>query len=190
MGDQAKINLMVNNRKFALRFEDAVAVIGTLKERGCTEAARVVTGTLTEAVRDLYLEVKRVRGITTDGSAQAREETEEERLRLTEELIEALGERYGRGSKPAARPGEFDFREFVSQNGDVALFCFRADTGEGWLLKDNLWKKFVEPDELPRGHYEFIVAGLRSYRVFRVNRVTGATWNLHVEQWVHVEEPK
>jgi hypothetical protein len=90
--------------------------------------------------------------------------------------------------------GKDDYRLHLVRLGNnrLAVLRYRVTTGETWALGDgNAYVKLAESGAVPPGNYDIVTAGAEAeYAAFRIDRRSGATWQLRNNKWVPVKEPK
>jgi hypothetical protein len=66
---------------------------------------------------------------------------------------------------------------------------FHIVTGETWTVEDDKYTKLAETDPIPAGDYDVtLVTDDNNWMAFRIDRLTGATWQLRGNKWVRVKE--
>lgn len=70
-------------------------------------------------------------------------------------------------------------------SGETRHIKFNAHTGEAWWSKNTVWKKIKDVEELSISNYEFsVVSTGSSWRVLRIDKLTGQTWKNSRGKWV------
>lgn len=80
----------------------------------------------------------------------------------------------------------FGLKMVALQNGETRHVKFNIHTGEAWWSKDTEWRQIIDNQKLSPSTYKFyIVSTGLSWRLIRIDTITGATWKKNLEgRWV------
>jgi hypothetical protein len=68
---------------------------------------------------------------------------------------------------------------------------FQVRTGEAWAMEGQKYKKLDETGPVPDGNYDVtLIADDKNWMAFRIDRLTGATWQLRNNKWAKLKEPE
>jgi hypothetical protein len=91
---------------------------------------------------------------------------------------------------PALKGKAYELRLIRLGNTFQAL-RFHARTGESWSMVGERYEKIPETGPVPAGDYDVtLVSDDMNWMAFRIDRVSGATWQLRGNRWNRVNEPE
>lgn len=80
----------------------------------------------------------------------------------------------------------FDLKMVALKNGETRHIKFNIHTGEAWSSKDTVRHQIIDDQKLSPSTYKFYIVntGL-SWRLIRIDTVTGVAWKKNLEgRWV------
>jgi hypothetical protein len=91
---------------------------------------------------------------------------------------------------PAAKGKQFELR-LIRVGKTFQSIRFNVSTGETWTIVEDKYEKVPETGPLPAGDYDVtLVTDDSDWMAFRIDRVSGTTWQLRGNKWVKVKEPE
>jgi hypothetical protein len=86
---------------------------------------------------------------------------------------------------------EYDLRVIRLGKG-LAAIRYKVATGETWGLSGEKYDKLPESGVVPAGDYEvtLLTTDDTNFLAWRIDRQSGATWQLTDGKWVKVKEPE
>jgi hypothetical protein len=93
---------------------------------------------------------------------------------------------------PAAKAKEKEYELRIIRVGNTFQgIRFKVGTGETWLMNGDKYDKLPESGALPAGDYDvMLVTDDTNFIAFRIDRQSGATWQLRERKWVKMKEPE
>src|SRR3954447_243647 len=89
--------------------------------------------------------------------------------------------------KPAPRK-EYELR-VIRVGSAFQSLRWKVATGETWLIAGDRYEKLPEATQLPPGDYDVtLITDDMNWMAFRINRTSGATWQLRNRKWALVKE--
>jgi len=68
---------------------------------------------------------------------------------------------------------------------------FKVSSGESWVMEGDKYEKIPEAAPVPAGEYDItLVTDDTNWMAFRIDRLSGATWQLRNNKWMKVKEPE
>ena len=90
---------------------------------------------------------------------------------------------------PAAKGKEYELR-LVRVGNTFQSVRFKVRSGEAWTMNGDRYTKIPETGPVPAGDYDVtLVTDDTNWMAFRIDRVSGTTWQLRNNKWVPVKEP-
>jgi hypothetical protein len=90
---------------------------------------------------------------------------------------------------PAAKKGDYEFR-LIRVGNTFQGVRFKVATGESWYIDRDKYVAIAEAGPVATGDFDItLVTDDTNWMAFRIDRLSGATWQMRGNKWIKVKEP-
>lgn len=107
---------------------------------------------------------------------------------VPDQLAQASGQTV---DAPPQKRGDYALRVVQVGKKRLGAVRFQTATGESWTIGDGpKFIKMAESGPVPAGAYDILLSASEDdWMAFRIDRLTGATWQMHQNKWIKISAP-